>query len=477
MKSNGLLKWLTIPAALGAIYLGVKLVSKPSDSSAGQSTASTLTPEESKRLGADADTARDMVATLVAQVKELRGELKTAVADNAKQKAENERLRLREGSLDERIQRALNAERTKWREEQERGGRDTQAVLDELKSRVDSMNRGRGGSSDLPIGLGLDDEARPDQGAGVVWIEPQDTLPANLKRNGPKATAESLPGTLPTRFGEADLHADHPSEVSAPDEPTHRDARGEASTIAVYTAPENATLLRSVAMTALIGRIPIEGTVSDPYPFKVLVGMENLTANGHELPELAGAVMSGTATGDWTLSCVRGQIHSVTFVFADGSVRTISSNAKKGGANRTTDSGLGWISDAYGIPCVSGRQVSNAKQYLTTQMLITAAGASAAAAIDSGSGRLGVVNAQNGASIGTVGITGNEALQRILAGGVQEISQWAERLYGQAHAAIVVPPQAEVAVHLDEPLEIDIERDGRQVHRKQRGGSDASPLD
>ena len=78
--------------------------------------------------------------------------------------------------------------------------------------------------------------------------------------------------------------------------------------------------------------------------------------------------------------------------------------------------------------------------------------------------------------VGTVGITGNEALQRILAGGVQEISQWAERLYGQAHAAIVVPPQAEVAVHLDQPLEIDIEDGARRVHHA-RGESDASTLD
>lgn len=474
MKGSGLLKWLTIPAVLGAIFLGIKLFSEPRESNAAKSAAGTLTPEESKRLGADADTARDTVATLVAQVKELRGELKAAVSDNSKQKGENERLRLREGSLDERIQSALNAARAQWRQEQEGASRDTQALLDELKSRVDSMNRRSGRSSDLPIGLGLDDEDRTDEGAGLVWIEPQDTLHGNLKTNGAKAV-ESTPSAFPTHFGEAS-QTDRSSEASTRDQVTRAGARGEATTTAIFTAPENATLLRSVAMTALIGRIPVEGTVSDPYPFKVLVGAENLTANGHELPELVGAVMSGTATGDWTLACVRGQIHSVTFVFADGSIRTISSNAKKGGANRTTDSGLGWISDPYGIPCVSGRQVSNARQYLTTQMLITAAGAGAAAAIDSDSGRLGVVNAQNGASIGTVGITGNEALQRILAGGVQEISQWAERLYGQAHAAIVVPPQAEVAVHLDEPLEIDIEHDARRVHHK-RGDSDAPPLD
>ena len=69
-------------------------------------------------------------------------------------------------------------------------------------------------------------------------------------------------------------------------------------------------------MTALIGRVPVDGTVNDPFPFKVLIGPDNLTANGVELPEVAGAVVSGTASGDWTLSCVRGQIRSMTFVRA-----------------------------------------------------------------------------------------------------------------------------------------------------------------
>jgi hypothetical protein len=50
---------------------------------------------------------------------------------------------------------------------------------------------------------------------------------------------------------------------------------------------------------------------------------QNLTANGIDLPDVAGAVISGTAAGDWTLSCVRGQIVSMTFVFNDGRVRTL----------------------------------------------------------------------------------------------------------------------------------------------------------
>jgi integrating conjugative element protein (TIGR03752 family) len=467
MKSNGLLKWLTIPAVLGAVWLGVKLLSEPSDTHTGKSAPSVLTPEESKRLGADADTARDTVATLVAQVKALRGELKAAVEDNTTQKAENDRLRQRESSLDQRIQSALSAERAQWRAEHDRQGRQTETLLEELKSRVDSMDNPPARREELPVGLGLGDKDGATD-ADVLWIEPQDTLPGGVRKDAAKTVAP------PKHFGESEHLADDTSD--APANESRRVARSQTSTTAIYTAPENATLLRSVAMTALIGRIPIEGAVSDPYPFKVLVGTDNLTANGYELPEIVGAVMSGTASGDWTLSCVRGQIHSVTFVFADGAIRTISSNAKRGGGNRTTEGGLGWISDPFGIPCVSGEQVSNAKQYLTTQMLITAAGAGAAAAIESDNARLGVVNAQNGASLGTVGITGNEALQRILAGGVQEISRWAERLYGQAHAAIVVPPQAQVAVHLNEPLEIDLEHGARKVHHES-GDPHASPLD
>lgn len=60
-------------------------------------------------------------------------------------------------------------------------------------------------------------------------------------------------------------------------------------------------------MTALLGRVPINGTVTDPYPFKVLIGRDNLTANGIDLPDVEGAIVSGTASGDRTLSCVRGR--------------------------------------------------------------------------------------------------------------------------------------------------------------------------
>lgn len=240
----------------------------------------------------------------------------------------------------------------------------------------------------------------------------------------------------------------------------------------------------SIAMTALIGRVPIDGTVNDPYPFKVLIGPDNLTANGIDIPDVAGAVVSGTASGDWTLSCVRGQIRSVTFVFRDGTIRTVpedSGNAagdsqQSNASNSTTQSGLGWISDPFGIPCVTGERRSNAQQYLGSQALITAAGAGAASLIKSDNGSVAVV-ANNNGSLGTVGISGNEAMGRILAGGVQEMSQWVNKLYGQAFAAVYVEPGARVAVHIEHPLNIDYYAKGRRVDHTIGGSHAVSDLD
>ena len=179
----------------------------------------------------------------------------------------------------------------------------------------------------------------------------------------------------------------------------------------------------------------------------------------------------------WTLSCVRGRIRSLTYVFNDGTVRTVpSSTGSLSTRASSSEGGLGWISDPFGIPCVSGRRISNARQYLTTQTLVTAAGAAAASLIDSDTGNLSFVRGSDGSSLGTVGITSDEAMARVLAGGVHDVSKWVEKLYGQATAAIYVPPLADVAVHIDVPLEIDFDTSGRKV-KHQLGAPHASDLD
>ncbi|MDR6609058.1 TIGR03752 family integrating conjugative element protein [Pseudomonas synxantha] len=472
MKSNGLLKWLMIPMGLLLVVVLLKMLpsNKPSASSSSD-TESQLTPEEMKALGFEGDTPSDTVATLVAQVKQLRGELKKSIADDQKQDGETAQLRHLEDTVEQRIQDALETERHRLQEERattDNGQLETHGLLQELQQRLDSLSQ-RENDLDLPVGLGLQEGDGKGFGNRTRWIEPDDAKP-----NANTVSSQENGFSFPTQFGPAQRTLDNVAGAVA----TVSGSSELSTAKAVYTVPSNATLMGSVAMTALIGRVPIDGTVNDPYPFKVLIGADNLTANGIDLPEVSGAVVSGTASGDWTLSCVRGQIRSITFVFQDGTIRTIpggigSQDSSQSSTNSgTTQEGLGWISDSHGIPCVSGERRSNAQQYLGSQTLITAAGAGAASLIKSDRSTTYVSNG-NG-SQESVGISGNAAMERILSSGVQDMSQWVNKLYGQAFAAIYVEPGAQVAVHLEQSLTLDYDAKGRKVDHT-LGGRHAAP--
>ncbi|MDM9652384.1 TIGR03752 family integrating conjugative element protein [Pseudomonas wenzhouensis] len=473
MHSNGLLKWLMIPLALLLVFVGVRLFSGGDDAPGTADGASRLTADEAKALGIEGDTPRDTVATLVAQVRQLRTELQTALSDNKVQREENQRLRQREGAIDQRIQSALYSERSQLHQDRQQLSHErqqTQGMLQQLQQRLDAI--GKDDHADLPVGLGLEpSDGLP--GDTLRWIEPEDRRDDSQTRT--TGTAGNF--SFPTRFGPAQKTLEN--TASAVVDAGNRAAEVPEAT-AVYTVPTNSTLMGSIAMTALIGRMPIDGTVNDPYPFKVLIGRDNLTANGIDIPDVTGAVVSGTASGDWTLSCVRGQIRSVTFVFEDGTIRTLPKDDERGGNRQTgngnnTQDGLGWISDPHGIPCVSGERRSNAQQYLGSQALITAAGAGVASLIDEGSGQVSYMSSDG--TIGTVGIGANEAMGRILAGGVQDMSTWVNKLYGQAFAAIYVKPGAQVAVHLEQPLTLDYEPAGRRVDHRLGGLPHAQDLD
>lgn len=472
MRSNGLLKWLMLPMVLLLVFVGIELFSGDRGATSIPGDAGgQLTADEMRALGIEGDTPHDTVATLVAQVRQFRNELQTALADNRNQRTENDRLRQRERSIEQRIQNALDTERAQLRQDRVQVASERQqakGLLQDLQRQFEGLRSGAG-HTDLPIGLGLEEGDGQHFGRDDVrWIEPGGARPTeaqSIDRSG---------FSFPSDFSQAGNPLDAASETLGQ---ATGGAVGTSSLEAVYTVPANSTLMGSIAMTALIGRVPIDGTVNDPYPFKVVIGPDNLTANGTDLPDVAGAVVSGTASGDWTLSCVRGQIRSITFVFEDGTIRTLPEESGRSNSNRSdtgTQGGLGWISDPHGIPCVSGERRSNAQQYLGTQSLITAAGAGAASLIDSDSGRVSYVGSDG--SIGSVGITDNEAMGRILAGGVQEMSQWMNKLYGQAFAAVYVEPGAKVAVHIEQPLTIDYDAKGRRVDHR-LGGSHVPDLD
>ncbi|NWN48995.1 TIGR03752 family integrating conjugative element protein [Pseudomonas sp. MAFF 301514] len=496
MKSNPLVKFLVIPFAIMALFVVVKLFSKDSSEKQAQAPETlVLSTGEAKKLGVDGDTPGDTLRTIVVESRQLKDQVSNALKNNDELKQQNLELQRRLQSINDNVDSKLqNVQQTMKQESQQQ----SQTILDTLQQQYNTLSSKSASSnpsgSDLPIGFGVQPGDGQDfkgaPGPDVVWIEPQDATPVDI--NGKPITAGSNQTAsgfnFPTSFGESVDRGQNALRTGAQNlsnEISPQEARKQVRK--VYTLPQNSTLMGSVAMSALIGRVPIDGTVNDPYPFKVLIGPDNLTANGIDLPEVAGAVASGTASGDWTLSCVRGQIKSLTFVFNDGTVRTLpqpqeetngsqNSNNQNNGNQTTIQGGLGWISDAYGIPCISGDRKSNASQYIGSQVLITAAGAGAASLIKSDGNSGSFINPQSG-TIGSVGGSGSDAMGKIIGQGVNDVSSWVNKLYGQAFAAVYVQPGAKVAVHLDQQLTIDYELQGRKVNYRSGARHASTSLD
>ncbi len=169
--------------------------------------------------------------------------------------------------------------------------------------------------------------------------------------------------------------------------------------------------------------MPVDGKVTDPYPFKVMIGKDNLTANGIELPNVQWAIVSGTATGDWTLSCVCGAITSITFVFTDGTVRTLPSlNGSSGNQNGQGSSGnnnsIGWLSDDNSIPCISDACKSNASTYLTYLAVFAAVGAAGETLAQNQNTTQ--TNGNGGVTAILTGNAGQAVLGKAFSGGMRE---------------------------------------------------------
>uniref|UniRef100_UPI0038B29F57 TIGR03752 family integrating conjugative element protein n=1 Tax=Halopseudomonas xiamenensis TaxID=157792 RepID=UPI0038B29F57 len=460
LKSNGLLKIL-VPAVLVIVVLIVVMSGgKGSGRQAQQQVDASLqlTSEELELLGVEADTPQDTVATLVGRVRLMEQDLQNTRSESRRLVEQNSKLAEQNANVDRRLEEVLRQERRRMQEEEQRKEQSLLArferQFEQLKNNYTSDAESASGG-EMPIGTGRNDSHQYTPAPSTVWVTPMDGVQEQKGRNQGE-------WSFPTAFADGvDVVADSVVRGATAAE-AKVTGKPDASLVQpVYTVPANATLMGSLGMTALIGRVPVNGTVSDPYPFKVVIGKDNLTANHIEIPEVHSAIVSGTATGDWTLSCVRGSITSMTFVFEDGTIRTVpqpeTGNTRQ---SRSNDEVLGYISDPYGIPCVSGIRRSNAKEYLSSRALITAAGAAVASSLVDDSEGVATINTDGSVSSA---ITGNQAVTSVLTNGISDISDWVNRLYGEAFAAVYVQPGVEVAVHIERPLEIDYEQAGRKV--------------
>ncbi|MEE3732287.1 integrating conjugative element protein, PFL_4705 family [Mannheimia haemolytica] len=430
-----------------------------------------LTPEQVRAMGIQGDTPIDTLRTLVTTVKSNERRMDELID-------ENRQLKQKEDLVNGRISDAVNNEIRKLQEQIA----DLKMQLFDMATHVNNKstaqestpqaeaqpsmttNKGFGTAGDkLPIG----GASMPNVDiGGMYWVEPSDQIGLDA---GGKAVSGN---TLATKFGfpndfkggqttgnteKKGLPFFPETDVVTGSQGTTGNSRGKNQITPVYTVPSNSTFLDSVAMTGLIGRIPIDNKVSDAYPFKVLIGRENLIANGIELPDVEGAIVSGTATGDWTLSCVRGDVKSMTFVFNDG--RIVSTTNKGNSEN------IGWLSDSSGIPCVPGERKTNAPEYLGTNFFLAAA--SAAAQGFSQSQTTTVVDGNS--VVGAVtGDQGKFILGQAIGGGLKESADWFRKRFAENFDAVYVPPGHRVAIHIEQEIEIDYNAQGRKVKYGQK---------
>jgi len=399
----------------------------------------------------DADTPADTIETLTANVAAMTAELERLREANDRLRVDKDTLTAHQADiqqrLEARIDEVLGASQSDEATEEDR------ASLARLEKRVEALSEalGSAGASaigeDIPVGLGL---PRTEVSVELVWIEPLDR------------TAPGFSDALREQVG-----------------PTRNLGRRDTATVAepipVYTVPRNATLMGATSMTALIGRVPVRGEVRDPMPFKLITGRDNLAANGLSVPGVHGMIWSGTAIGDWTLSCITGRLESVTFVFDDGSIRTLSTDDNE---NRDGDGNrpLGWISDAHGIPCISGERKSNAAAYLSQRIGIKAMEAAAEAAAASQTTTL--LRDSGAISSHVAGDKGEYVLGKTLADAGSEITAWLAERQAQNFDAVFVPAGGEVAIHVDRELTIDRDPNGRRLkHDTTPPFSAVRPLD
>ena len=414
--NNKLIPIISVLAVLGVMFLVVKSC----NNDVSEDPFMNFVPESP---APDADSPADTIKTLTANVGELISEVDALRRDHASLREERD-------DIEANIARQFAAEFRDLRQEQ-----DIQASTSDdwqrIQDRIEEI------SSALEA-LALDSVPGSYQigNDNVAGIEGIDTVVSS--------TYVWL-NPLETEFSSS----------------TYGGVASEANIDPVITVPINATLIDSTALTALIGRVPANGRVQDPMPFKVLTGNVNLAANGKTIEGIEGMMWSGWAVGDWTLSCVSGHVDSVTFVFSDGTIQSIESTQSSGDSNQA----LGWISDPFGNPCIPGERKSNASSYLLQQSLLNtsiAAGESAAA--------LETTHTLNPTGAIQSYVTGDVSrylLGNTLSGGLQSTSDWLTRRAEQEFDAVLLPAGHKVAIHVQQELQINYDREGRKLNHDQ----------
>ena len=484
MQMNMVIKILGmvgIATALGVVMMGRNSPTAPQPVAQGPSQQDNglafdplSTDVLEDELGVEVDTPLETMRTLTREVQTTRDRNEELADQNEQLQAQVNQLLKMEDKIADRINRRAdeaenfvsdqNAELRRERERSESVIHRLETRLRELESGLTSGRRSSGSTSGkpsmsasgydintagIPDGLGYDADGNPVSNQ-IIWKNPLDA------QVDPKKGSISMPEF---KGVSALTNAMDPQQIK-----NGEHNKQKAESVKAYTLPANATLVGSTSMTALLGRIPIGGAVQDPYPFKLIVGPENLASNGISIPNVQGIVMSGIAKGDWTLGCVSGSINSLTFTFADGSISTFPKPDENGtGQNSRSKPAFAWFSDEYGVPCVTGKRITNAPSYLAGRVGLGAVSAYAQAIAEGE--RTTTVTPDGNVISSLTGEAATAARNQAIGGGLDEVTDWLDERQQNSFDAVYVPPGTTVHIHLDTQVAIDypINGNGRKV--------------
>jgi integrating conjugative element protein (TIGR03752 family) len=240
--------------------------------------------------------------------------------------------------------------------------------------------------------------------------------------------------------------------------------------IPYYTIPAGSDLGRTTLLSALIGEVPVEGKLMQPlFPFSAIINRGDLmAANGIPLPpDISGMKVNGYAIGVGSfldnISCVRAYVTSALFVFDDGHFVTVGKEQMTGTAEMVNNESLGYLTTAFGNPCIKGQYFTNAPRVL--------------AAMVASDGMKGFGNAlsqwqmtyssnANGATGTPTGSMGNYALGGALSQGTVKAADWLEKRIQGSFDMVFVPASVgykptRLSFHITQTIKLDKKTNGR----------------
>jgi len=226
----------------------------------------------------------------------------------------------------------------------------------------------------------------------------------------------------------------------------------ELKPIPYLTLPPDSSIHGAKSLNALVGRIERSGKTHDPFKFQIMLSGETLIANGHKASRISNAMVSGSATGDWANSCVRGRITSLTFVFDDGRIFN-----QKG----TYEAPLAFLGDKWGNPCVRGVLVDDLEKFVAVQGGISGL---ATIADQVAKQQTSITGNDNSQSVELTGSAGKLAAGSFANGALNTTQEILAERYESYYEAVYVAPGEVVSLLVEQMIAIDYIPTNRKVN-------------